>query len=198
MPESSANAMLRSVCVKTVKFLQIGTDCAPFLPLGPAQRFNRQPRILHRTGLCPSPLLGPAQRHGRQPRRATRLMDVLAEKWEGDLLYLCLVQSLAYCSYPGKFLLNELRTGCHKNKGVCSKQVSNMLCLITQTANIPSHTKAIIFVIPSRQKLPMFHLETRFFSLFFAHKVPTSLQNTLPSGALTMSVGAPGPGLSAD
>ena len=115
-------------------------------------------------------------------------MDVLAEKWEDDLLfYLCLVQSLAYSRYPDKFLLNELRTGCHKNKGVCSKQVSNMLCSNhPKQLTSPPHTKkAIIFVIPSRQKLPPFHLDKRHFSLFFAHNVPT-----LPSGGRDWSSAA--------
>ena len=69
-----------------------------------------------------------------------------------------------------------------------------------QTADIPSpHKKAIIVVIPSRQKLPLFRLEKRFFSLFFAHKVPTLPSEHTSVRTLTMAIeGAPGPGLSAD
>lgn len=156
-----------------------------------------------RNRTVPLPVLTPSSAlHSRQPRRARRLMDVLAEKWEDDLLfYLCLVQSLAYSRYPDKFLLNELRTGCHKNKGVCSKQVSNMLCSNhPKQLTSPPHTKkAIIFVIPSRQKLPPFHLDKRHFSLFFAHNVPTLPSEHTSFRTLPMSVeGAPGPGLSGD
>lgn len=119
-PQSLANATLCSEYVKT------------------AGTFPTQDRTVPLPALSPSSAL-----HGRQPRGAAQVMDVLAEKWEDDFLfYLCLVPSLAYSRYPNKFLLNELRTGCYKNKGVGSKQVSNMLCSNhPKQLTSPPHTK---------------------------------------------------------
>lgn len=60
------------------------------------------------------------------------------------------------------------------------------------TAQTPPHTKkAIIFVIPSRQKLPPFRLEKRYFSLFFAQKVPTLPSEHISFRTPPMSVKEP-------